>query len=666
MKKFLLCMVLAGLMMPVVAQEKLSAEKVRLSDVTRSDFGISSSPMLPLNPTGGAIIEVSPWVTAGKSESYDRQTQGIVCPMSCVHDDGRFIGAVWTNEDNPPFEGSSVAKRGVAYTYSEDGGATWAAVNLRVGGIPLYWPSYAQWGVNGEAILARSADDHTYQGVHILNGLVLLTRENRGVGEWSLHPLPYPEKTPYGTPENYIMAWSRMVTSGDDHQYIQIITHTRGGEGTGCDGYYEPPFYYRTTDGETWDVAGKLLPDEVVGEKFDHEDFDPSFTDKISFSANGNVIAASFIPFPYHDYILKSVDNGDTWTITKFFHTNVSWNISPAEYSDSCYVPVCGDIAVDNEGRVHVAFANQWVFNSDNDEEIMWRRGYLNSFLSYWNDDMDPLTSDDLNWIDVEELMFDKFIDDDLSLEEQLYIKSTTPEWPIIGFYVPTGDPNLFTVAGDQSLDWAYDSYSTQGYHQGLFGFPQMAFDKDNKLHLAYLGLLDGGEQDGRWLRHPFHTSRNADGTWTETKYLVNTIDLVDYEFAYLVCAGMKDDYHMHLMAQVDPFAGTFEPYAGHTPDQSAISNSFMFSFVADVAIKEVERTSLTMNVIPNPASGQATVNFEGKGNVTVYNMLGQAVYHVENVENTKTISLNNMTTGVYFVTVRSGNATATQKLIVQ
>jgi hypothetical protein len=46
--------------------------------------------------------------------------------------------------------------------------------------------------------------------------------------------------------------------------------------------------------------------------------------------------------------------------------------------------------------------------------------------------------------------------------------------------------------------------------------------------------------------------------------------------------------------------------------------------------------------------------------------MLGQVVYHVENVENKKDISLSNMTIGVYFVTLRSGNATATQKLIVK
>ena len=71
------------------------------------------------------------------------------------------------------------------------------------------------------------------------------------------------------------------------------------------------------------------------------------------------------------------------------------------------------------------------------------------------------------------------------------------------------------------------------------------------------------------------------------------------------------------------------------------------------------------MSLFPNPATKQATVKFEGKGNITITNMLGQTVYHVENVENKTQIPLNNMNTGVYFVTVRSGSSIATQKLIV-
>jgi hypothetical protein len=80
----------------------------------------------------------------------------------------------------------------------------------------------------------------------------------------------------------------------------------------------------------------------------------------------------------------------------------------------------------------------------------------------------------------------------------------------------------------------------------------------------------------------------------------------------------------------------------------------------------EVVSVSSNMNILPNPASGQATVTFNGKGNITIYNMLGQTVYHVENVENEKVIPLNNLNSGVYLVKVQSGNNSVTKKMVVK
>jgi hypothetical protein len=124
MKKFLLCMLLAGLMMPVVAQERLALESksIPVSEM-RADLGLFSAGTLPMSPIG-TLVDVDGWKSAGTSEGYDRQTQGCIYPITKVHTDG-FIGATWTNEDNPPFTGSSVPTRGVAYTFSKDGGKTW-------------------------------------------------------------------------------------------------------------------------------------------------------------------------------------------------------------------------------------------------------------------------------------------------------------------------------------------------------------------------------------------------------------------------------------------------------------------------------------------------------------------------------------------------------------
>ncbi|MCL2511468.1 MAG: T9SS type A sorting domain-containing protein, partial [Bacteroidales bacterium] len=224
---------------------------------------------------------------------------------------------------------------------------------------------------------------------------------------------------------------------------------------------------------------------------------------------------------------------------------------------------------------------------------------------------------------------------------------------------------NIYRVDEQLIYDWATTSYGLAG----CYSFAQMEFN-DGKMHLAYLGLVDGSPNNsGCWLRHPYYTSRDKDGNWTQTQYIVNSLDYIDLEFAYLTSAGFSDDV-WYLMAQVDSYAGVHECYGqGCTPEHDPVKNTYYFFPYGEEpyipSIGDIEYAPLNMSVIPNPASGQVTVKFEGKGNITVYNMLGQTVYHVENVENNPTIPLN-MASGVYFVTVRSENATATQKLIVK
>jgi len=661
MKNFLLCMVLAGLMMPVVAQEKLFFSEKKSRSELKADLGLPTVGHLPFIPAE-SLVEIGSWTsTLGTTDTYDRQTQGSVYPMSRVHKDG-FIGLTWTNEDNLPGEGSTPF-RGVAYTYSTDGGKTWSEVDKRVGGIPVYWASYTQWGANGEAILARSADSYEHGDIQILNGLVLMSRENKGVGEWTLRVVPYPAGTP--VEDGWVMAWSRMASSGDNNQYLHIFTHTRWGASGGkyYEGYETPVFYYRTQDaGATWDIEGKLVPDQISSMVWDKTPEDPVFTDDISIATYGDVVAVVFIRLGFHAYMMKSTDNGDNWEATEFFHASVRYDTNTAAFADTSYMPTLGSVAVDHNGKVHIAFGNRLSYNDDGDS--FWiLSGPFTSFLSYWNEDMPTLDGYDYLENDMYDLMFDVFVDENLSVSnEKLYIKSTTPQWPIVGFYTPNAEDNYFKIPVLDDYKWIQESYAGAG----SFSFPQMAFDAYNTMHLVYLGMLNDGADDFRWHRHPYYTTRDEDGTWTETEYLVNTIDLVDREFAYLISAGVQDD-KMHLTTQVDPYAGVSTAYVNPgPPDHSPTISTYYYNYVQlPVSINEVDYTPLTMTVFPNPTSGQATVKFEGKGNITVYNMLGQTVYHVENVEGFKKIPLN-MATGVYFVTVRSDNATATQKLIVK
>ena len=623
MKKFLLWLLFAGLMLPAVAQKNSN-------------------------------VVIDGWTYAGISKSYDRQTQNAVYPMTKRHNNG-FIGCTWTNEDNPPFTGyPGEPKHGIGYSYSTDGGETWSEQDNRAGGIPLYCPSYAQWGANGEAILGRSPDTYEYEGIMILNGLVLLTRENKGQGAWTITPVPYPAGT--SPDDDCFMAWARMATSGDRHQYIHIMSPMRLPEGEIYKSYYNPVFYYRTqADGLTWDIEGELVPEMIRQEWDAHSEY----IDAITFAdTKDNTIACAFIAFGQDGYVLKSLDNGGTWTSVKFFDSPIGRYISLSEYADTCFIPTQGCIALDYDGEIYVAFSVVLAMNDEEEGNIIYFSGFNTSFLSYWNEGMVPIDgATDFAKEEIEPLLMDYF-DWELSDEHRLYVKSSIPKLPIIGYFT-AGEEHYFYI------DWKDFLWQNCYGITGNFSFPQMGFDVNNNLHLAYLGLSGGGQDDIHYLSHPFYTKRNEDGIWTQTEYIVDNIDLIDREFAYLTLAGIGNSFtrRMYLMAQVDGTAGT---YIGPNHCQVAPTDNYFYYFHEGYtsAVNDIEKPALSMSVVPNPASGQATVRFEGKGAITVYNMLGQMVYHIENVENEKIIPLDNMPSGVYFVTVRSGNAIATQKLV--
>jgi hypothetical protein len=644
---------------------KVSEKMIKSLPVSKaSDSGLPVPGVLPINPKG-SLVDVSGWVSAGFSDTYDCQTQGGVYPMAKLHDDQSFIGCIWTTSDAPPIPGNpDGSNRNVGYSYSTDKGKTWSEHENRLGEISVYWGSYAQWGKNGEAVMARSFYDHEYEGVQIKDGLVLFTRETRGEGDWTITPVPYPADSHPA----YFMAWGSMTTSGDNHQYIHIITpmSTRDVPGALYHGYSTPMLYFRTQDGKTWEIEGEVVP-EMMGQEWEAESY---YADGTSWAVQGNTIACSFINLGSHGYVVRSHDNGNTWEGIKFFDNPVRNELTPDDYLDSVYAPAVGCVALDNNRKIHIAFAAIRTMNSAEDGVSYWPWAFA-QFLSYWNEDMGTIDGDTkFNTPDILPLLMGynedgKYFDWEKSTDNNLYVISTVPEWPVIGYFIPVRDDHYYTFLEDAE-EWAGKSYA----QAGMFSFPQMVFDVNNTLHLAYLGLLDGGNDDSRWKRHPFYTTRTEDGTWTQTEYLVNTVNLVDYEFAYLTSAGIGDE-QWYLMAQVDQYAGTHIPAGiGPPSDHDPVKNNFYFFHIDGLppippAINEID--ALNMTLAPNPASGQVTVNFEGiKGNITVYNMLGQVVYHAENIENKKDISLSNMTTGVYFVTLRSGNATATQKLIVK
>ena len=77
------------------------------------------------------------------------------------------------------------------------------------------------------------------------------------------------------------------------------------------------------------------------------------------------------------------------------------------------------------------------------------------------------------------------------------------------------------------------------------------------------------------------------------------------------------------------------------------------------------EATMSDMTLFPNPNHGQFSINLpEESCEVTVFNSLGQAVYRQSKAQGLTTVNLNDLSNGIYFVTVKSANAVGTLKFV--
>jgi hypothetical protein len=75
--------------------------------------------------------------------------------------------------------------------------------------------------------------------------------------------------------------------------------------------------------------------------------------------------------------------------------------------------------------------------------------------------------------------------------------------------------------------------------------------------------------------------------------------------------------------------------------------------------------TSSNMFIYPNPSNGSFTIELASDANVSISNALGQVVMSTSMIAGTHTIVLSDVTDGIYFVKVITGNTQTIKRLVV-
>jgi hypothetical protein len=557
---------------------------------------------------------------------YDQQSNASCQNRIFVYNDGT-IGTTWTFGMNP----LSFSDRGTGYNYFD--GTTWQPwPEERIESQRTGWPSYAQFGENGEIIIAHLSGASDV-------GLMISKRIIKGTGEWS-------ESLFQGPAGHEEIFWPRMVTGGENHDYtfLMVMTEPVANGGLLYEGINGALLYSRSMDGgETWDIQNQILPG--IDSSFYHE-----FTmDANAFAEPRDSIIAFVTGSWEHDcFLMKSTNFGETFQKTIIWDHPFDQGFITIPQDTFYCVDGCLDVALDNLGKAHVVFGiTKTAYDSSDNQysRMLWVDG-----LAYWNEDMLAF-SNNLNALN------------------------------------PAGGEGSEMVTNHNLIAWCQDidnngqldfteEYGLYPAANGMTTMPQIVVDESNRIFVVYSSVtetFDNGIQNYRrlWIR----SSLDCGNTWGQFYHYFPD----DPQQQYLECVftsfALGNDENLYLLYQSD-----IEPGLSIYGDFPYTENKYRFAKIPKDSIVGINQPDpvngfdISQN-FPNPFSQSAIVkvNLEKPAPLTldVMNLLGQRVMQTQTIigkqgVNHITIEKNSLMPGIYFYTVQSGEHTITKKMIIR
>jgi len=620
--------------------------KAKDDKVTMSGNEALSHLMINPNPNTAASYHLKTASGTGEetligTTTYDLQSNAAVQNRIVVHNDGT-ISAGWTMSSA---YNTTYADRGTGYNFFD--GTSWGAQpTTRLEATRGGWPSIIALGNGGECAITHNTDNSYINKT---------SREYIGSGVWSEQFISSIDSSEI---PRYLI-WNRSATGGLDGNTIHMIAVTAssnfgGGLFNGLDGAL---VYYRSEDGGVnWDMQDIQLPG------MDTSMYSGMGGDVYAIAAKDETVVVAYFDSWGDSYIVKSTDNGDTWTKTIFLDFPVDkYNIDDGLDLDSNGVfdqlyssDNYGALILDDNNNAHIFYGIMMYLDDDlSDASSSWFPG-ING-IAYWNESFGP---------------------------------DTTPA------SMHPGDTNLWysdmmnehwiMAAPDLNADGIVGGVDTVGgyalYYASRASMPNAGLDANGNIWLSFSGYTETIDDGSQVYRHIYITKSEDGGiTWK------NPVDVTPND----VWNGMQEcvfgsmnpvvDNKIRLIYQAD-----FSPGLAVRGDEDMVDNNnimyleidtvdlFNGTFTLNVGINEQEGTEY-INIYPNPTKDIATLQITaikaGQIEISITDILGKVIYRENRIINsglnTAKINVSNIESGMYFMSMKKGNKTQSTNLII-
>jgi hypothetical protein len=550
---------------------------------------------------------------------YDLQTNSAIQNRLFVHEDNT-ISAAWIMS---PDKLGGFPNRGTGYNYFD--GFEWMDMpTSRVEEGRTGWPSIS--GLNGGEIIAS----HVFDDPNLFT--TIAQRPEKGSGDWAEDLLPNSDAVAYDN------VWPRMKVGGADGQSIHVISHTYG-----LDKNYIT--YSRSQNaGESFDIIDYLIPE--IGPEF----YNGFGGDQYALDVQGETIAI-VIGGAWTDVVLvKSVDNGTTWTKTIVKeHPIPFWSdsilVDSASFPEFEGIIESSDqsfsISLDANGYAHIFYGLMNYSNGEINDDS-WSYYPSSDGLVYWNEISQ--TEEVIAYVE------------DLNGNDTLDIQ---PE-----------------VDGISSI--AY-------YGSSLTSYPSSAIADNGDIYLIYSSIIEEFSQDqidlgnfdeDIYLQHYRHQyiMRSQDGgvTWsTPYDLMTETTDALTgntlQEGVFGCISNIVND-NIYLTYQRDMYPGL-----NIQGDEDPITkNQIVFMTVPvqgfeSLGTNEIKVSNTDFSIYPNPTTNLVNINLANNNDVatiTISNILGEAVKTITMTGVNSQLSIESLINGVYFITVETTKNRITKSIV--